>query len=108
MRPPFIVRDEVSAEELWTLKTHLGAKAVRPDGTMQCPACGAWDFGPTDTIETAVRVWLRGGVLPAGGVLGGVCMTCELITNPDRVTAPEADLGSGRDFEWSTVYPPPD
>lgn len=66
---------------------HIGAADIRVMTTchcwqMQCPACGAWDFGTTMELHEVMRVWLEGGRLPAGALVGGVCMACEHITDP--------------------------
>lgn len=78
------------SEDVAVIAAHIGATAFerRPhDGgfSFKCPACGEWDFGPTETLHTAVNVWLRGGRLPSAPLLGGACLGCEHITSPAGV-----------------------
>lgn len=74
-------------DDVQVIAEHIGATGIRITRygavwEMQCPACGVWDFGPTMELRQAVETWLHGGYLPSGGLLGGVCMACEHITNP--------------------------
>ncbi|MFD9038728.1 hypothetical protein [Streptomyces bottropensis] len=75
---------------------YIGAADVerQPYGSAwkwKCPACGAWEFGPTLPIEEAVQTWLHGGRLPPGALLAGVCLACEHTTDPTGLDIVDPD-----------------
>lgn len=77
----------VDERDVRIIAGHIGAADIRITTTchrwqMQCPACGAWDFGTGVPLEQVVKTWLEGGRLPAGVMIRPVCMTCEEITDP--------------------------
>lgn len=86
----------LSREDVRIVSEHIGAAAFerQPYGSAwkwQCPACGAWDFGPNIPIEQAVRTWLHGGRLPGAPMLAGACLACEHATHPTGVDVVDPD-----------------
>ncbi|MET7363217.1 hypothetical protein ABZS76_32935 [Streptomyces sp. NPDC005562] len=83
-------------EDVAVVAEHIGAAEFerQPNGgsfRFRCPACGVWEFGPTEDLYTAVNVWLKGGRLPAAPLLGGACLACEHITSPAGRNVVEED-----------------
>lgn len=82
--PP--AESELDHAKVMIIADHIGAADYGRTDTgwrFKCPECGAWDFWTANsTLVQAVTLWLAGGRLPGGVLLGGVCMSCEHVTNP--------------------------
>ena len=87
-----LMESELAQSDVEIIADHIGAAGVKRSETgwvFKCPSCAAWDFWTANsTLVEAVTVWLGGGYLPRGVLLGGVCMACGHAVDPAARSVP--------------------